>query len=116
MNFCEFFAYDISYFSTPVAHFTSSITVFRYLAIKSTREFLFKFEYGNIAGRYSKRTGKKVLLAFLDSLNYRYSTYSDDNTLSDKGVQEMLQRKAYFLAGKTTSRSCNEIKKRYESV
>ena len=59
---------------------------------------------------------KKVLLAFLDSLNYHYRTDSDDYILSDEEVQEMLKRKANFLAGKTTSRPWNEIKKRYEGV
>ena len=59
---------------------------------------------------------KKVLLAFLDSLNYHYRTDSDDYILSDEEIQEMLKRKADFLAGKTTSRPWNEIKKRYEGV
>ena len=59
---------------------------------------------------------KKVLLAFLDSLNYHYRTDVDDQSLSDEEVQEMLKRKTDFLAGKTTSRPWNEIKKRYEGV
>ncbi len=59
---------------------------------------------------------KKVLLAFLDSLNYHYRTDIDDYTLSYEDVQEMLKRKADFLAGKTTSRPWSEIKKRYEGV
>ena len=59
---------------------------------------------------------KKVLLAFLDSLSYHYRTDSDDYILTDEQVKEMVNRKADFLAGKTTSRSWNEIKKRYENV
>jgi hypothetical protein len=57
---------------------------------------------------------KKVLLAFLDSLNYHYSTDSD--VLTDEQIKELANRKADFLSGKTTSRSWDEIKKRYEGV
>jgi hypothetical protein len=53
---------------------------------------------------------KKVLLAFLDSLNYRYQIDNGDYTLSDEEVQEIIKRKANFLAGKTTSRPWIEIK------
>ena len=59
---------------------------------------------------------KKILLAFLDSLSYHYRTESDNYILTDEEVKKMLDRKAQFLAGKTTSRSWNEIKKRYEGV
>ena len=59
---------------------------------------------------------KKVLLAFLDSLNYHYSTDSDDLVLTDEYVKEMVKRKADFLAGKTTSRPWSEVKQRYEGV
>ena len=59
---------------------------------------------------------KKVLMAFLDSLNYQYRTETGDYTLTDQEVQEMLKRKADFLAGKTTSRPWSEIKKKYEGV
>jgi hypothetical protein len=59
---------------------------------------------------------KKVLLAFLDSLSYHYRSDSDDYVLSDEQIKEMVKRKADFLAGKTTSRSWNEIKQRYEGV
>jgi hypothetical protein len=52
----------------------------------------------------------------LDSLNYQYRTDSDDYILSDEQIKEMLTRKADFLAGKTTARPWNEIKKRYEGV
>lgn len=59
---------------------------------------------------------KKVLLAFLDSLSYHYRSDSDDYALTDAQVQEMLKRKADFLAGKTTARPWSEIKQRYEGV
>ncbi|MBE7176684.1 MAG: hypothetical protein INR69_09785 [Mucilaginibacter polytrichastri] len=55
-------------------------------------------------------TEKKVLLAFLDSLDYEY--YPDDNSyqLNDGDIKEMLERKAGFLNGSTTARSWQEIK------
>ncbi len=59
---------------------------------------------------------KKVLLAFLDSLSYHYSTDSDSYILSDAEIKELVQRKSDFLAGKTTSRPWIEIKQRYEGV
>lgn len=59
---------------------------------------------------------KKVLLAFLDSLNYQYRTESDDYLLNPEEIQEVINRKADFLAGKTTSRPWSEIKQRYEGV
>ena len=59
---------------------------------------------------------KKVLIAFLDSLSYHYRSESDDYILTDDQVKEMVRRKADFLAGKTTSRPWEEIKKRYEGV
>ena len=59
---------------------------------------------------------KRVLLAFLDSLNYQYRSENNDYILTDSEVQEMLKRKADFLAGKTLSRSWIAIKKNYESV
>jgi hypothetical protein len=59
---------------------------------------------------------KKVLLAFLDSLSYHYSTDSDSYLLSDAEIKELVQRKNDFLAGKTTSRPWSEIKQRYEGV
>ncbi len=59
---------------------------------------------------------KKVLLAFLDSLSYHYSTDSDSYLLSDAEIKELVKRKSDFLAGKTTSRPWSEIKQRYEGV
>jgi len=51
---------------------------------------------------------KKVLLAFLDSLNYQYRTENGDYVLTDEQVQEILDRKANFLLGKTTSLKLSE--------
>jgi C-terminal processing protease CtpA/Prc len=59
---------------------------------------------------------KKVLLAFLDSLNYQYHTESDDYVLNDAEIKEMLQRKDDYVSGKITSKPWDEIKKRYEGV
>ena len=59
---------------------------------------------------------KKVLLAFLDSLSYKYRSDSDDYILSDEEIKKMVMRKADFLAGKTTSRPWSEIKQKYEGV
>lgn len=59
---------------------------------------------------------KKVLVAFLDSLNYHYREENDDDILTDEQVKIMVDRKADFLAGKTTSRPWSEIKQRYEGV
>jgi hypothetical protein len=57
---------------------------------------------------------KKVLLAFLDRLNYQYRIDSEEVILSDTEIQEMLSRKAEFLAGNGTARNWNLIKQRYE--
>ena len=57
---------------------------------------------------------KKILLDFLDSLNYQYRADNDDYILTDEQVKEMLKRKADFLSGKTTSRPWSEIKHRYQ--
>ncbi len=59
---------------------------------------------------------KKVLLAFLDSLNYHYRSDNDDYVLTEEQIEIMVQRKRDFLAGKTTSRPWSEIKQRYEGV
>lgn len=59
---------------------------------------------------------KKILLAFLDSLSYTYSTEANAYSLSDEQIQELVKRKADFIAGKTTSRSWDEIRKKYEKV
>jgi hypothetical protein len=59
---------------------------------------------------------KKVLLAFLDSLNYHYRSDNDEYALTEEQIQIMVQRKHDFLAGKTTARPWNEIKQRYKGV
>ena len=59
---------------------------------------------------------KKVLLAFLDSLNYHYRTDNDDYTLTEEQVEVMVQRKKDFLQGKTTARPWSEVKKSYEGA
>ena len=51
---------------------------------------------------------KKVLIAFLDSLNYQYRTESGYYVLTDEQVQEVLKRKDDFLSGKTASRKLSE--------
>lgn len=56
---------------------------------------------------------KKVLLAFLDSLNYHYRNENDNYSLTDDEVKILVQRKNAFLDGKTTSRPWAEIKQRY---
>jgi len=59
---------------------------------------------------------KKVLIAFLDSLNYQYRSENDDYILTDAEIQEMIRRKTDFLDGKITSRPWKEIKQKYEGV
>jgi hypothetical protein len=59
---------------------------------------------------------KKVLLAFLDSLQYQYRSESDDYVLNDAEIKEMLQRKEDYLSGKVKATPWSEIKKRYEGV
>jgi len=59
---------------------------------------------------------KRALVAFLDSLNYRYRADSDDYILTDDEIKMMIERKENFLAGKSTSRGWSEIKKKYEGV
>ncbi|HXD93537.1 MAG TPA: hypothetical protein VNX01_10005 [Bacteroidia bacterium] len=49
-------------------------------------------------------------------MSYHYRSESDDYILSDEQVKKLIERKADFLTGKTTSRPWTEIKKRYEGV
>jgi hypothetical protein len=53
---------------------------------------------------------KAILLAFLDGLNYQYRAENNDAALTDEEIKHLLRRKADFLAGKTTSRSWEQIK------
>lgn len=59
---------------------------------------------------------KKVLLAFLDSLDYHYRADKDDYTLTNEQLKELLKRKSDFESGNTTSKAWTEIKQRYEGV
>lgn len=59
---------------------------------------------------------KKVLMAFLDSLSYQYTTDNGNYSLTDQQLMNMIERKASFLEGKTSSRTWSEIKKKYEGV
>lgn len=53
---------------------------------------------------------KKVLLAFLKSLNYRYILDNDAPIISDEHMQELARRKADLLSGKTSSLPWTETK------
>jgi len=59
---------------------------------------------------------EKVLIAFLESLNYDYLTTSDVPELTHDQQQEVLLREKAFAEGKTSSRSWEEIKKELERV
>ncbi len=59
---------------------------------------------------------EKVLLAFLESLNYDYLTTAGESELTDQQQQEVLRREKAFAEGKTSSRSWDEIKKELENV
>ena len=59
---------------------------------------------------------KKMLLAFLNSLNYQHRTDSDDYILNDEEIKTMVKPKTDFLAGKTPPRPRNEIRQRYEGL
>ena len=45
---------------------------------------------------------KKVIVAFLDSLNYEYKIEKDDVKMSEQ-INELDRRKADFLSGRATS-------------
>jgi hypothetical protein len=46
--------------------------------------------------------------------HYQPNKAKDNYILSDEQVKVLVKRKADFLAGKTTSRTWSEVKKRYE--
>ena len=54
---------------------------------------------------------EKVLLAFLDSLQYDYQTASDDIALMSEQEKEIIRRDAALTEGKTSARNWDEIKK-----
>lgn len=53
---------------------------------------------------------KRVLLAFLDSLDYNYRIDNESDAVLEQQAKEMVSRKADFLAGKTSSLPWNETK------
>jgi hypothetical protein len=55
---------------------------------------------------------KRVLIAFLKSLDYKYQVEPD--LLPAAIIQELHNRKADFIAGKTSSRPWNDIKLSYD--
>lgn len=59
---------------------------------------------------------EKVLLAFLESLNYDYLTTADESELTEQQQQEVLRREKAFSEGKTSARSWDEIKKELTNV
>ena len=59
---------------------------------------------------------EKVLLAFLNSLQYDYQSAPHDVELTDEQAKEIIRREKAFAEGKTTARSWDEIKKDLEDV
>lgn len=59
---------------------------------------------------------EKVLLAFLESLNYDYLTTADESELTEQQQQEVLRREKAFSEGKTSARSWDEIRKELANV
>lgn len=59
---------------------------------------------------------EKVLLAFLNSLQYDYQSTSADITLTTEQEKEIVRRDAAFAEGKTSARNWDEIKKNLENV
>ncbi len=59
---------------------------------------------------------EKVLIAFLESLNYDYLTTCEIINLTQEQQQEVLRREKAFAEGQTSSRSWSEIKKELENV
>lgn len=59
---------------------------------------------------------EKVLLAFLNSLNYDYQTNNEIAPVSTELQQEVLERDHKFTEGHTTSKSWAEIKNNLSRV
>ncbi len=59
---------------------------------------------------------EKVLIAFLNSLEYDYQTTAPDIELTTAQKKEIIRREKSFAEGKTTARSWEEIKKDLENV
>jgi putative addiction module component (TIGR02574 family) len=59
---------------------------------------------------------EKVLMAFLNSLEYDYQTTADNVVLTEEQQKEILRREKAFAEGKTSARTWDEIKKELENV
>lgn len=59
---------------------------------------------------------EKVLLAFLDSLQYDYQATPDDIVLTGEQEKEIIRRDAALTEGKTSARDWDEIKKSLENA
>jgi hypothetical protein len=59
---------------------------------------------------------EKVLLAFLDSLQYDYQTTPEDITLTTEQEKEIIRRDSAFIEGKTEARNWDDIKKSLGNV
>ncbi len=59
---------------------------------------------------------EKVLLAFLNSLQYDYQTAPDNITLTSEQEKEIIRRDTALTEGKTSARNWDEIKKTLENV
>ncbi|HEX8020879.1 MULTISPECIES: addiction module protein [Mucilaginibacter] len=53
---------------------------------------------------------KRVLLAFLDSLDYNYRIDNESDAVLEQQAKELASRKADFLAGKASSLPWSESK------
>ena len=56
---------------------------------------------------------ERVLLAFLNSLKYNYTTETQPNDLSDSQKEEILRREADFESGKIKAEPWTEVRKRF---
>jgi len=59
---------------------------------------------------------EKVLLAFLNSLQYNYETTPEISLLTLEQEKEILRRDKAFAEGKTSARPWDEIKKELDNV
>ena len=59
---------------------------------------------------------EKVLLAFLNSLEYDYQTTPESITLTSEQEKEIIRRDNSFVEGKTAARTWDEIKKELDNV
>lgn len=59
---------------------------------------------------------ERVLLAFLDSLQYDYQNEADYISLTEEQQKEVLRREQAFAEGKTAAHSWNDIKNELESI